>query len=319
MLLKKRYNLSALWVLWMLPSGLTYGLDGSSLLSDSRCYVREVIQIHNAGEFTCRVSQWKGIDNLRLRVKIRYVSVPEDQSDHAIVRMRHYLSGSQNIQLRNIEARNYFRVIADVSVGRADLAEMMLKEGIVRRNPSDLQAEVPVRNDFLSEPDRFVEKNLSTRFIQPQVNSLYSRQSLEKALSSEVDLSMLDSTTPLREALELIRLSVDPPLPMVVIWSDLQHNLDLDPDRPIGVAGFTRISPKLAMELILSSVSPGIQKPVAFQEDNILLIVSSGFALRRMKSAVYDISELASIPAIADEYNSRTGGSTSSNSGGSGR
>jgi hypothetical protein len=312
----KKLIVSIVGIAFLFPSGWSNGSNSP----DSRCRVLEVIKIHSPYEFTCRIDQWKGINNLRLRVKIRNVSIPEgEDSDPVTDWIRHRLDVSEGIRLHHIEPRNYFRVVADVSVGRFDLVEAMLKEGILRPHPSEPPQEVPDRNDFLSVRDRLVEKDLSARLIKPQSKSLYSKESLEKVLATEVDLSMLDSATPLREALEIIRLSVDPPLPMVVIWSDLQQTLYLDPDMPIGVDGFTRISPKLAMELILSSVSPGAIRPVAVQEENLLLIVSSRFASQRMKSGVYDIRELASIPASADENSERIGGSTSSNSGGSGR
>ena len=81
----------------------------------------------------------------------------------------------------------------------------------------------------------------------------------------------------------------------------------------------TRIPLKLALELILSSASQGLGRPVVLQQDTILLVVSAQFAARQMKTHVYDIHELAAIPILIDEYSGGAGGASYSNSGGSGR
>lgn len=307
----------------LLPYGTSYGSSDSFAASDSRCRVLEVIRIHSRQEFTCRVDRWKGIDNLRLRVTIRNVSIPEEVTarEQAMEWLRSHLESSRYIILRNIEPRNYFRVVADVQTDRVDLLEGMLKKGLIRPQESVSEKQLltqvpPLNGSFQNHPP---SKDIPIPLDKRQSKPLYSKAALEKVLSSEIDLSGLDSNASLREALEMIRLSVDPPLPMVIVWNDLQQTLLLDPETPIGVGGLTKIPLKLAIELILSSVSSGAERPVVLQENTVLLIVSSRFAAGRMNPGVYNISELAGIPVFVDEYSSGVQQSPLSNSGGSGR
>lgn len=290
------------------------------------CRVLEVIQIHKSGEFTCRVDRWKGIDDLKLRVMIRNFSPPEEKkaADQIQQWLEESLKSSQKIMLKNIRDRNYFRVMADVQIDQIDLIEAVQRDGLiqpVKSEPDKTEEILPVKEFTLPaySPARLPAKETRTNLTKPERRPLYSKESLEQILYAEVDLSGLDSNTPLKEALELIRLSVDPPLPLVIVWNDLQQTLFLDPETPIRVDGFTKIPLKLAIELILSSVSAGPSRPVLLQEDRLLLVVSSRFAARRMRPAVFDIGELAAIPIFVDEFTSGVGRSSNSNSPGSGR
>ena len=306
-------------------AGIVLGMEGNAAGSGS-CRVLELIRMNHPNEFTCRVDRWWGIDDLRLRVTVRDLSIPEDQSlaERMEKRIEDILNGSPAVRLENVHSRNYFRVIADVQIDHADLVETLQKEGLappVKKIPEKPAEGLPA--ETLSQSaypvNRVYPKEVRQPAEKPAVRPPYSRQGLENILNAEVDLTGLDSNTSLKEALEVIRLSFHPPLPMVVLWNDLIQNLYIDPETPIGVGGLGRIPLKLALELILSSVSPGRGRPVVLQEDTLLLIVSSQFAQRMLRPRVYDIGELANIPVFADEPGIGGGTNSYSNSGSSGR
>lgn len=289
------------------------------------CRVLEVIQIHNSGEFTCRVDHWKGIEDLKLRVTIRHFTPPEEQNEADQIQrwLGNTLHRARRVVLKNIRERNYFRVIADVQIDQIDLIWVLQKEGLIRPKKTELDKagetlpeDVP---SLANAPAGHPASQTRTNLKKPEQKPIYSKESLEKILYAEVDLSGLDYNTSLKEALELIRLSVDPPLPLVIVWNDLRQQLFLDPETPIRIDGFTKIPLKLAIELILSSVSAGPSRPVLLQEDRLLLVVSSQFAARRMRPAVFDISVLAAVPIFVDEFSGGMRGSSYSNSSGSGR
>lgn len=317
--------LSNLLLFFLLFCEVGFGAGASLCDSSNRCRVLELLRIHSPNEFTCRVDQWKGIDRLKLRVTIRDLPIPEDPtaSDQIRQTIEELLKHSGQIVLKNIQSRNYFRIFADVETDRNDLLDALRKQGLIRPVPAkqakeEIEAiERPVPLSFSAgrlRPGKFEPAPAAVR-SQP----VYTGRSLKKLLDTEVDLSGLDSNTTLQEALEVIRLAFEPPLPLAIVWNDLQQNLFIDSETPIGVDGLTKIPLKLALELILSSVSAGTGRPVVLHGDTVLLIVSPEFAARQMKTQVYDVHELAGIPIFADEYGGSSGRTSYSNSGGSGR
>ncbi|MEJ5259060.1 MAG: hypothetical protein WHS88_02595 [Anaerohalosphaeraceae bacterium] len=132
---------------------------------------------------------------------------------------------------------------------------------------------------------------------------------IENLLKKEADLSALREDVSIREALEIIRTSVEPPLPLIVLWPDLSRNLLIEPDRPIGLEIRGQMSLGLALELVLSSASPVGRKAVLLREENVFLVVSSQFAALRMRPKVYDIGELTSF-WVLEEMNSGNAGNS---------
>lgn len=263
-------------------------LAGGWRAADSKAYVLEVIQVHSLGEFTCRVDEWKQIPNLKLRVEVRGLEWAADEPNARKVFEELLSKSGSEIILKNIEDRGYFRVAADVYAGTLNIAEMVSLQ--VSLQPKKTEEER--REPFAWEYREWIWKEAPAD--RKSFPKRLSKQEIDRILSQEADLSALDEETSLRDAFEIIRLCVDPPLPLVVMWNDLSHYLNVDPERPIGFDIKGTISLQLALELVISSASLDGQRPVILEEEGLLLAVSPQFALKKMRTRIYDIGELTS-------------------------
>lgn len=74
-------------------------------------------------------------------------------------------------------------------------------------------------------------------------------------LDDEVDLSEWQPEMGFGEAIEILKDSVDPPLPIVVLWQDLNENAGIDRTTPINMDPISAIPAPKALELLLKAVS----------------------------------------------------------------
>jgi hypothetical protein len=75
---------------------------------------------------------------------------------------------------------------------------------------------------------------------------------------SIVDLSMFEPEMAFADAIEILKNSVDPPLRIVVLWSDLIDNAEVDRTTSINMDPMPGVPLRKALELLLKSVSAGI-------------------------------------------------------------
>jgi len=100
------------------------------------------------------------------------------------------------------------------------------------------------------------------------------------------------------EAVNILRNSTQPPLNIVVLWRDLAENADVHEDTPIGIDGVSGIPLRKHLELLLLSVSAGSTAEVGYAVENGVVLVATKDSLpNKMKTRVYDISDLVSEPA----------------------
>jgi len=100
------------------------------------------------------------------------------------------------------------------------------------------------------------------------------------------------------EAINILRNSTVPPLNIVVLWKDLEENADIYRDTPIGMDGVSKVPLRTHLKLLLMSVSAGgVEKLVYVVDDGVITIATQGSLPKKMKSRVYDISDLVSPPA----------------------
>ncbi|MBP6124484.1 MAG: hypothetical protein KA469_01145 [Phycisphaerae bacterium] len=280
----KTAALSVLWIWIGFGQGALAGGWGAAA---SKTYVLEVIQVHSLGEFTCRVDEWKQIPNLKLRVEVRGLEwAADDPNARKVFEELLFKSGSEII-LKNVEDKGYFRVAADVYAGNQNMAEMISSRVFLLPKKTEEESREPAGWEYR-------EKVWKTAEVRQTLPKRLNNLKIEEILSQEADLSALDEETSLRDAFEIIRSSVEPPLPLVVMWNDLYRYLNVEPDMPIGFDIRGMISLRLALELVVSSVSLDGQRPVILREGGLLLAVSPQFALTKMRTRVYDIGELTS-------------------------
>ena len=94
-------------------------------------------------------------------------------------------------------------------------------------------------------------------------------------------------------ALEILRTSTTPQLPLLVFWQDLRDNAFVDKTTTIGINGVNSISIRQAIKLLLLSVGRGPGNIDCLVRDGVVTIASPTMGLRNeMVTKVYETGEL---------------------------
>ena len=112
-----------------------------------------------------------------------------------------------------------------------------------------------------------------------------------------VSLSRLTPDLPFGEAIDIFRNSTKPPLNIVVFWRDLEENSDVDRYTPIGIEPLSGVSLGTNLELILMSVSADPKSLGCVVENGVIIIATKDSLPAKMRSRVYDVTDLVSAPA----------------------
>jgi hypothetical protein len=118
---------------------------------------------------------------------------------------------------------------------------------------------------------------------------------LSRRTQRTVGFSALTFHTTFSEAIDILRNSTDPPLKIVV--KDLSENAYVEPDTPIKIDGVSGIRLRTALELLLLAVSSGFAKLDYVVKDGVIIIATRDSLPARMKTRVYDVSDLLATPA----------------------
>ncbi len=98
------------------------------------------------------------------------------------------------------------------------------------------------------------------------------RTRVNEQLDRTVDLSGLTPEMPVREAVELLRNSVDPPLQIVVLWRDLEENAEIEPVSPIQMDGLADVKVRTALEALLEVLGAGTYELSYRVGDNVVTV-----------------------------------------------
>jgi hypothetical protein len=213
------------------------------------------------------------------------------------------LEAAKEIELRNVKFKNYFRVEADVWID----GELFLQRAVseTAQNENDIQDGPGIPSQFLA----------AYRWQQPQSSSGSGRAvehpvtvhrvpvAIQTLLNTPVDCSMLSDDTPLLEALTTLADSVQPQLPLLVFWNDLQVNAVIEKETPIGVSGLGRMTLRQALNTILRSVSAGGPRLVLVTEGGLIKLGTDQTLLNKKSTHVYAIEDLLAPPSTGDMYN----------------
>ncbi|MCP4613502.1 MAG: hypothetical protein GY845_32825 [Planctomycetes bacterium] len=103
---------------------------------------------------------------------------------------------------------------------------------------------------------------------------------------------------PFSEAIDILRNSTVPRLNIVVLWKDLQENADIFRETPIGTDGLKRVPLRTHLKVLLMSVSGRAAEKLGYVVDEgVVIIATRGSLPRKMKTRIYDITDLVSAPA----------------------
>ena len=128
----------------------------------------------------------------------------------------------------------------------------------------------------------------------------------EKQLDEIVDLPGLSPEMPLREAIRLLENSVEPPLKISVNWGDLYNNANIDQTTPINMDPLTGVRLRVALDLLLQSVSAGVARLGYIIRNGVVNVATQQSLPSNLVPLVYDVTILVGRPA--DYYVSATGG-----------
>ena len=100
------------------------------------------------------------------------------------------------------------------------------------------------------------------------------------------------------EAINILRNSTVPKLNIAVLWKDLEENADIYRDTPIGINGVSKVPLRTHLKLLLMSISAGGTEKLGYViDDGVIIIATQGSLPKKMKTRVYDITDLVSAPA----------------------
>ncbi|MHC4482514.1 MAG: hypothetical protein ACYSW4_03090 [Planctomycetota bacterium] len=94
-------------------------------------------------------------------------------------------------------------------------------------------------------------------------------------LQNDVDLSSLSPQMSFGDAIEILKQSVDPPLPIVVLWHDLAGHASIDQATGIGMDPLPRIQVGKALELLVKSLSSARGIQLGYEIDRGVITIAT--------------------------------------------
>ena len=269
--------------------------DTAPLISENY-RVSEIVRVLSPTSFESKLENYKPAKSVRFRVTLRR---PETQDSKEYLET--ILKTAGRIELRNAIFKSYFRVEADLwldgkLVGtQLALADVGSEKVTVKRlsNPAIYQPVTALLRRQSQSPEPLTKTFLPVKNHSATINELLDRQ---------IDCSMLTEDTPLSEALMLLSESVEPRLPLLIHWKDLQMNALIEKETPIGVEGFGRLKLRQALKIILLSAVGREPKPVLVAEGGILILGTQQMQLNNKTTRVYEATDLLAVPSTADSY-----------------
>jgi hypothetical protein len=256
--------------------------------------VSEVVGILSPNSFQCKLDHYKLAPSVRFRVNL------PDTEGLTKETLSERLKSAQKIELRNITFRSYFRVEADVWIdGQLFLekrsSETAQNESDSPKPPSNLTGyRLSTVSQWQNPPKGSTEQTVPVRRGTVTLGDL---------MDTPVDCSMLRDDTPLSEALSVLSESVQPRLPLLVLWKDLQVNAMLEKETPIGVSGFGQMKLRQALDTVIRSVSAGGPRLVLVSEGGIITLGTEQTLLRNKVTRVYAAEDLLAPPSTGRMYN----------------
>ncbi len=128
---------------------------------------------------------------------------------------------------------------------------------------------------LLSEQIQFAEfrrEEIEQQLGRSAASSSPGSRRIREQLSMVVDVSALTPQMPFSEAVELLKNAVEPPLPIVVLWRELQESCNIEPTTPIGMDGPPAVRLETALKTVIAAVSGG-NSDISYQIDDDVIII----------------------------------------------
>lgn len=259
-------------------------------------HISEVVRVFSPYSFECRISNYKPAPAVRFRVSLAgFDAQSSDDASKKLLEER--LKSAKDLELRNAVAKSYFRVEGELWIdGKLfELAPSLDTIRIEKHPPKPLV----YQSTSALAPKPIRQPEPAAKAVR---SSLISSFRVEELLETKVDCSMLTENMPLSEALNLLSESVQPRLPLLIRWDDLQANAFIEKDTPIGVEGFGRLKLRYALNHILQAAAGREPKPALIAEGGILILGSHEMLLKHRNTRVYDVKDLLAVPSTNRVY-----------------
>ncbi len=250
--------------------------------------------------FICTLKDDPLVGGIPLWIQIRGLAAPADPNRAAQgilfldSALRIY---SDKIVLKNIHFGTYFRAVADVYAGKDNLADVLISNGFAMSDKPTPQIAPPASKLLPPKPIVTASSTQVPIITNKTVLPLTAR------LQTKVDLSSLTPETTLSEAIDIIRRSVEPQLPIVVFWNDLSANAMIGQDSPIGIKGVRQICVLDMLRTIAQSLSAiSTTRVVVIPQEEVITISSEAMVNSRYKGVVYPITDIMSPPASYGQH-----------------
>jgi hypothetical protein len=104
---------------------------------------------------------------------------------------------------------------------------------------------------------------------------------------------------PFSEAVDILRNSTTPPLPIIVLWRQLAEGAGIYRETPIGIDGVAGLRAGQWLDLLTASLSAGASAKLGYVVNKGVITISTRDTLPAPKpiTRVYDISDLVAAPA----------------------
>jgi hypothetical protein len=105
--------------------------------------------------------------------------------------------------------------------------------------------------------------------------------------------------TPFSEAIDILRNSTTPPLPIIVLWRQLADGAGVYRETPIGIDGVAGLRAGQYLDLLMVSLSAGASAKLGYVVNKGVITISTTDTLPAPKlvTRAYDISDLVAPPA----------------------
>lgn len=280
--------------LMVIISALVAGAVGPANGSGVSYTVDRIVDIPEPAAFTGRLRDYVQPTKVRFSIRLRDVEAPTDPNVAAAARrfLTARLANARQVKLRNVEDHGYFRLTAEVFVDGRNIAAEMLECGLVQPvlvlpSPPPDRTEAIWRID---PPSGVVPK-------PPVVSAELSDKALHQQLRLCADLSRIEPETSFQEALAILAGAVEPRLPLLVLWNDIERNALIHRDTPIAVEGFGRMRLDKALALILRAASGTGPRLIAVVEGGILTIATEQAGMARPRTEAYPVTDILAAPA----------------------
>jgi len=250
------------------------------------------------------------------RLRVQAEEDRQRRIDELIERARAYWKQQQyEAALGQLEALLLIDPLHDQALTLKDMVEDMIyfrkqleQEKLSRKQTADIklntdEATIPYADEItypknwreiIEKPTRKPEAPFQ---LDPENEKVYEQ------LDQVVDLSTITAQTPVSEAFNLLRNSIQPPLNLVVLWRDLLENALIDPTSAVEFDGPSNVRLGTALDNMLSALTD----PLAGSDDyRVEYVVNQGVVTvatrlglprSRLETRVYDVSDLVSPPS----------------------